>query len=304
MADKTGPKRIKNISGYFLKIAVSTVILYFLLSSLNITQLSAVLSTGGWITMSQVFFAGVGLWFVEYLRFYVTTKAILSKNATHPLLRVFFSGYALRFLIPGGLGEVGKMMFVPGRYSQRLIAYLADKGSLAFAVLVGGLAGAWTVFPKMRPYYWILLVIVPMIFLIARDIVLKQGRSLAGERAYPFKKVLWVTIPLSFLHVFIVALQYWLVLRSAQIPFPAVFTTVNIVLFAVMIPISFAGLGVREWTTLQMLRHFKILKETALVAPLLVFVCNVFIPALIGVGVILIFKMKPALFARKQIDLH
>lgn len=304
MSDKTTPKKLKKISGYFLKIIVSGVILYFLFSTLNLSQLSTVFLTVGWSTICLVFLAGVGLWFIEYLRFYIATRAILPNDNSSRFLRVFFSGYALRFVIPGGLGEVGKMMFVPGSYSRRLIAYLADKGSLALAVFVGGLSGVWRVYPQMRPYYWILLVVIPALFLIVRYFVRKQDLSLSGDYAYPVKKVLGVTIPLSFLHVFIMALQYWLVLKSVQIPFSAVFTTVNIVLFAVMIPISFAGIGVREWTTMQMLLHFEISKETALVAPLLVFVCNVFIPALIGVAVILIFKMKPALFARNQIDLH
>jgi len=287
MANYTGQKRYKKIFGFFLKIAFSAIILYFLLSSLNIFQLSVVLSTVGWTTVGQVFFAGVGLWLVEYLRFYLTTKPIIPEDNTGTLLRVFFSGYALRFLIPGGHGEVGKMVFVPGKYSQRLIAYLADKGSLAMAVSVGGLAGAWRVYPQLRPYYWILPVIVPVIFLVARRLV--------------HKKVLSVTIPLSFIHVFIMAVQYWLVLRCVNVPFPTIIITVNVVLIAVMIPISFAGLGVREWTTMQMLRYLEISKETALVAPLLVFICNVFIPALIGVGII--FKMKPTLFSRNQGDL-
>jgi len=304
MAGKTKSSRICKFSGYFFKIAVSTIILYFLLSSLNISQLSVVLSTEGRTTIYRVFFLGIILWLVEYLRFIISTNVILTEDTNDPLLRVFFSGYAMRFLIPGGLGEVGKMMFVPGKYSQRLIAYLADKGSLALAILVGGLVGVWKVYPQLRAFYWILFVIVPVVFLVVRHLVLKKSLSLNKEHLYPYKRVLMITIPLSFIHVFIVALQYWLILKSVDIPFSTIFMTVNIVLFAVMVPISIAGLGVREWTTLQLLRQFAIAKETALVAPLLVFVCNVFVPALVGVAVILIFKMKPALFRRNQTDLH
>lgn len=304
MANYTGQKKYKKILGVFLKIAISSIILYFLLSSINISQLSAVLSMVGWTTVGQVFFVGVGLWLVEYLRFYLTTKPILPENNTSTLLGVFFTGYALRFLVPGGHGEVGKMVFVPGKYSQRLIAYLADKGSLAMAVAVGGLAGVWQVYPQLRPYYWILPVIVPVIFLIARYFILKQRVFLSVVQEYPYKKVLSVTIPLAFIHVLIMAVQYWLVLRWVNIPFSTIITTVNVVLIAVMIPISFAGLGVREWTTMQMLRYFEISKETALVAPLLVFICNVFIPALIGVGIILIFKMKPTLLSRNKGNLQ
>ena len=304
MVGKIKLSRLNKFWGYLLKIAVSAVILYFLLSNIDIPQLSAGFSMVGWSTICLVFFLGVTLWFIEYLRFYISTKVILKKDTDGWLLRVFFSGYALRFLIPGGLGEVGKMMFIPGKYSQRLIAYLADKGSLAFVILIGGPAGVWKVFPQIRQYYWIPLLIVLVAFLIVYHLVLKKSRSFNGNQFYPLKKVLMVTIPLSFIHVFIMALQYWLILRSVDIPFSIVFMTVNIVLFAVMIPISFAGLGVREWTTLQILGQFAISKETALVTPLLVFVCNVLVPALIGVAVILIFKMKPALVTWNQIDLH
>ncbi|MBN2600681.1 MAG: flippase-like domain-containing protein [Candidatus Marinimicrobia bacterium] len=304
MVGKIKSSRQNKILGHFLKIAVSTVILYFLFSSINISQLSIVLSTNGGDAICLVFILGIILWFVEYLRFYISTNVILKKDTNDLLLQVFFSGYAMRFMIPGGLGEVGKMMFVPGKYSMRLIAYLADKGSLALAILIGGLAGVWSSYPQTRVYYWILLVVMPGAFLVVRRIVLKKNRLLIDEPDYPFKKVLIFTIPLSFIHVFIVTLQYWLILRSANIPLSTVFMTVNIVLFAVMIPISFAGIGVREWTSLQLLRQFAISKETAIVAPLLVFVCNVLIPALIGVAVMLIFKMKPTLIRRKQTDLH
>lgn len=43
---------------------------------------------------------------------------------------------------------------------------------------------------------------------------------------------------------------------------------------------------------MQLLAQFDITREVALLAPLLVFLGNVLLPALIGVGTMLLFKMK------------
>jgi len=300
MADNPEQRIRQKILGFLLKITFSAVILYFLLSTMDPAQLVSVLSDTGRTTVLLVFLAGTGIWLMEFLRFYITIKPVMNSDKSAPLWRVFFSGYALRFLIPGGHGEVGKMIFVSGKYSLRVVAYLLDKGSLALVVSVGGLMGVWQVYPQLRSYYWFLLLIVPAVLTAVLYFSRKRVLEQSGDQRYPFVRMVLITIPLSVLHVFLMATQYWLILRGAQIPFWAIFTTVNVVLFAVMVPVSFAGLGVREWTTLQLLRSFEISKESALVAPLLIFFCNVFVPALIGTGVILIFKMKPALFSRNR----
>ena len=304
MADNKENNRRNKILGLVLKIGFSFVILYFLFSSIDITHLTEYLSNAGMKIVLLVFVSGIGLLFMEYLRFYISLKPVIDNTQKTPLWRVFFSGYALRFVIPGGHGELGKMVFVSGRYSHRLLAYLLDKGSLAIVVLAGGLMGIWRLYPGLRIYYFGILVILPLFYITARYFLRKKKISLSDIGGYPFRRVLFTNIPLSIAHVLIMSFQYWLVLKAEQIPFIAIFTTVNIVLFAIMIPVSFAGLGVREWTTLQLLRHHAISKESAILAPLLVFLCNVFVPALIGVGFILVFKMRPTLFSKDNATLQ
>jgi len=295
---------VKRFLGFFLKLGFSAVVLYLIFSSIDIRQLAAYLKNAGLKTFVLILVAGMVLWLTEYLRFSISLKPVIDEPLKTPLRRIFFSGYALRFIIPGGHGEVGKMAFVSGPYSYRLIAYLMDKGSLAAVVLIGGLAGIWKLYPTTRVYYRLLVIIIPLVCFGAGYIIRKSKKGFPGIGKYPFKNVLAANIPLSIAHVMIMALQYWLVLKAYGVSFFSTYTTVNIVLCAIMIPISFAGLGVREWTTLQLLKFYSLPKESAILAPLLVFLCNVFIPALIGAIVILFFKMKPKLFPKDSATLH
>lgn len=282
----------RSIAGFGVKLCISVGILYLIFSRIDLPRIREVLLNTGWRRLGLIAIAGLGVWCVEYLRFVVALLPIIDHDKEMPLWRVFFSGYALRFVIPGGHGELGKMLFINGRYLQRVLAYIIDKGSLAAAVLFAGFISAWKIFPQYRSRYWIILLVTPILVLLIGVFYRKLHSKISGIAEYPYNAVLPVTIPLSLLHVLLMALQYWLILRNFDISFWTVFGTVSIIMIALMLPISLAGLGVREWISLQVLVQFNVTREAALLAPLLVFFWNVLLPALIGVGTMLLFKMR------------
>ncbi|MGC9363049.1 MAG: lysylphosphatidylglycerol synthase transmembrane domain-containing protein [Fidelibacterota bacterium] len=295
MADGLSKRWLRSVAGLALKLFVSAGILYLIFTRTDIHHIGDALLMTGWRTVGLVLIAGLGIWWVEYWRFYATVEPLLDGNIETPLWRVFFSGYAFRFVIPGGHGELGRMLFIGGRYSRRLLAYIIDKGSLAVVVLLTGFFGVWTLYRQYSSYYCFLLLVIPILILLLWIIFRKRRKVFTGFGAYPYRAVLPKTIPLSLLHILLMALQYWLVLRCFDISFWAACGTVGVVMTALMLPISLAGLGVREWVSLQLLAQFDITREVALLAPLLVFLCNVLVPALIGVATLILFKMKPRL---------
>ncbi len=282
----------RSIAGFGVKLCISVGILYLVFSRIDLPRIGEVFLTTGWRRIGLIAIAGLGVWYVEYQRFVTALLPIIDRDKEMPLWRVFFSGYALRFVIPGGHGELGKMLFVGGRYLQRVLAYIIDKGSLAFAVLFAGLISAWKIYPQYRSHYWVVLLVAPILVLLIWIIYRKFHSKFSVIAKYPFKAILPVTIPLSLLHVLLMALQYWLILHNFDVSFWTLFGTVSIIMIALMLPISLAGLGVREWISLQILVQFDVTREAALLAPLLVFFWNVLLPALIGVGTMLLFNMK------------
>lgn len=282
----------RSIAGFGVKLCISVGILYLVFSRIDLPRIGEVLLNTGWRRLGLIAIAGLGIWCVEYLRFVAALLPIIDRDKEMPLWRVFFSGYALRFVIPGGHGELGKMLFIGGRYLQRVLAYIIDKGSLAVTVLFAGLISAWKIYPQYRSHYWIILLVIPLLVLLIGVFYRKLHSKISGIVEYPYKAILPVTIPLSLLHVLLMVLQYWLILRNFDVSFWTLFGTVSIIMIALMLPISLAGLGVREWISLQVLVQFNVTREAALLAPLLVFFWNVLLPALIGIGTMLLFKMK------------
>lgn len=282
----------RSIAGFGVKLCISVGILYLVFSRIDLPRIGEVLLNTGWRRLGLIAIAGLGIWCVEYLRFVAALLPIIDRDKEMPLWRVFFSGYALRFVIPGGHGELGKMLFIGGRYLQRVLAYIIDKGSLAVTVLFAGLISAWKIYPQYRSHYWIILLVIPLLVLLIGVFYRKLHSKISGIVEYPYKAILPVTIPLSLLHVLLMVLQYWLILRNFDVSFWTLFGTVSIIMIALMLSISLAGLGVREWISLQVLVQFNVTREAALLAPLLVFFWNVLLPALIGIGTMLLFKMK------------
>ena len=285
----------RSIAGFGVKLCISVGILYLIFSRIDLPRVGEVLLTTGWWRIGLIAIAGLGVWCVEYQRFVTALLPIIDRDKEMPLWRGFFSGYAFRFVIPGGHGELGRMLFISGSYSRRLLAYIIDKGSLAVVVLLTGLIGIWTIYRQYRSYYWFLIIMIPILILLIGIIYRRLRRKISGIGKYPYRTVLPITIPFSLLHILLMALQYWLVLRCFDVSFWAACGTVSVVMMALMLPVSLAGLGVREWISMQLLAQFDITREVALLAPLLVFLGNVLVPALIGVATLLLFKMKPRL---------
>ena len=71
-----------------------------------------------------------------------------------------------------------------------------------------------------------------------------------------------------------------------------IFRTIPLILFSNLIPITYAGLGLREKFAIEVLSKYGISSEIAITASLTVFIFNVLIPAVVGLYYIIRSKRK------------
>ncbi|MBS1271087.1 MAG: hypothetical protein MAGBODY4_00216 [Candidatus Marinimicrobia bacterium] len=284
-------KRLVSGVVILIKLCISAALLYWITRQIEFRQLGQFVreNTG---TVILVLGFALLLWAVEFLRFLILCRQGGLTQPIQQILRVFFVGFSLRFVLPGSQGEIGKMLFIRGEPSRRVAVYVIEKVSFVFAVLFSvGLLG-WIVFPD---YVWLEILLLAL--LIAGLFLWKPLAQWNFVKKYLSEKlrrrrVFLLQLGFSFVHIAIVVLQYWVFLRIFDIGLLEMGSIVSLVLAAILIPISFAGLGVRESVAFTLLQQYGVTADVGIGVPLLVFAVNVVLPALIGVVIFLSQRMK------------
>ncbi len=93
--------------------------------------------------------------------------------------------------------------------------------------------------------------------------------------------------------MFLTIFQYFILLNNfVSFHFFSAVVSIPLILFSNLIPITYAGLGLREKFAIEVLAKYDISSETAITASLTVFIFNVLLPSLIGVYYIIQRKRK------------
>jgi len=290
MAKSSGSRRLSGIILAGFKFGLSAVILYFLFYRFDYRLLLSLLQPGGARTGVILVASGVLVWIVEYYRFCLTLRPVTQSVKRDLLVKVFFTGYAMRFILPGGHGEIGKMLFIPGSNTGKVMAYLVDKVSFIAVVLMSFVISYWYLFPSRRFYLLILPILILGGFILIRQLNIGRTIKRYFYVNYPFLKIGYTVLGLSLIQFFMVIFQYWYLLHSTGISPQVVAGVVSIILTVIMIPVSLAGLGLREWASWRLFQDFNVPQELALAAPLVIFTVNVLIPAIIGAIVFLLIR--------------
>ena len=92
-----------------------------------------------------------------------------------------------------------------------------------------------------------------------------------------------IIILLQIFYMIITVFQYFIILLLfSEISFFQTLISIPLVLCANIIPITFAGLGLRETFAITVLANYQIQSEIAVTASLIVFLFNSALPALVG----------------------
>lgn len=285
-----------------LKILISGLIFYLLFRKLDLTQLRAgFIRTGLEIVFFLLFTAifKLGLLYVNWRKFlFIHTDYRASGSEVR---RSFLIGESLRFLIPGGYGMIGKIFFVRSSRALATLSVALEKffqiwTSLSFAVLAGYFY--FTGLPvALRLTIIFIVVFLPLwLYLISGFARWEKVRSL---RSNYLQLLPGVGLRLIIYMVVTIWQYYVLLNRLGEIDFWQAAITVPLILSANLIPVTFAGLGLRESFAAGLLPAFGFSMGTAVYVSLLIFFFNSLLPALAGL-IMLIVKGSDQHYSRSS----
>lgn len=288
-------KLIRNRYFYFIKIIITSVILYFIFRKINFHQLyisfiELKLSS----ILLIIFTAGIKI-FIEYLNWGSYLKINPEYN---PKKSEIFSshmiGHALRFLIPGGHAVVGKMFYVN---NEKKLSFMSVGIEKFFQIWINLLSASFAAVFYFRSKF-ILPTILAFVFIIFLPFIIYLLKHLDRKNNFTtyFKQYLKI-IPRIFImqivYMSLTIFQYFILLNNfLHFHIFSAIVSVPLILFSNLIPITYAGLGLREKFAIEVLSKYGISSETAITVSLTVFIFNVLLPSLIGLYFIIRSKRK------------
>jgi len=204
------------------------------------------------------------------------------------VLRSYLIGLPLRFLVPGGPASVAKVLWVNNTSRKASIfSFGAERAFMTWATWSFAIGAA--LFYYGANAVWILvllavLVIPSPLWVWLLMAVRPKDRVLRASYA---AHAPWMCVLQVFASLLCFA-QYWLLLvRFLPVSFPATVKLMGLTNFSNSIPITLAGLGLRESFAVHFLDGVGITAAQAVSATLTLFVIQDIIPALVGAVVML-----------------
>lgn len=207
-------------------------------------------------------------------------------------------GMALGLLTPGRVGEVGRAaLFPPGARLAVGGLFLVDRTADVAAIAMAAGFGTAAVAPPIWQSWLILAgfgaggaaLVLPAIVPVALrwKPLPEQARVRLATLASAFDALRWRDVALNLLAASLltaldVVSLYVLARTFEPVAFTAIAFAFPWILLTNLVPITPAGLGVREGTAVAILQAYGVQTATAVNATLLLFVINSVFPALLG----------------------
>jgi uncharacterized membrane protein YbhN (UPF0104 family) len=278
-------KLVKKRIVFAVKIVVTVLIIYFIVKQIDVQQLIKNFQLLGISTIGIILVTAIPKLFIQYSNW----NKYLSLNSgylpqKYEVGKSFFIGLALRFLLPGGVGTFGKMYFVNNKKSATIVSVGVERIFLTWKnVFFAAFAGIFyfqTVNLYLKIAIFILVAIAPfLIYLLSyftkRENIKRYFRN--------YLRIAPKIIIAQIVFVCISFLQYFVILKNfVDIKFFDVVISVPLVHFSHIIPVSFAGFGLRELFAIEVFSKFNINPEQAIICTLTIFFVNSVLPAFVG----------------------
>ncbi|MDP2174022.1 MAG: lysylphosphatidylglycerol synthase domain-containing protein [Candidatus Cloacimonadaceae bacterium] len=209
------------------------------------------------------------------------------------VLTSYLIGLPLRFLIPGGSASMGKVLFVDNssRHAS-LFSFGAERAFQTWATWTFALAAGLFYFGGSA-LVWVLVgfAVIALAPLWAYGIfgLFEKSRVLMDGYRQKAPKI----ASLQLFGALIMHLQYWLILRqSGVIPLFQSLMRMSLTNFANSIPVTVAGLGLRESFAIHFLADAGFNPAQAVAATLTLFIFQDILPGIAGAFVLLSAKRK------------
>jgi glycosyltransferase 2 family protein len=224
------------------------------------------------------------------------------KPQTKEIISSFLIGDALRFVVPGGYGTLGKMYFVNNHKKDTFISMGVEKflqiwSTLSFAAFASifyfdeinlAIKIAVTAFIWFSPFLLSIISSIPKFHKI-------------HKYSIQYNKYIPAILGRQVVYMLLTITQYYVIMTNfLSVNFWNVFVAVPLILSANILPITYAGLGLRETFAIKVLQKFGIKASISITCSLIIFAVNNILPALVGVYFIIARKNQERVLPDKS----
>lgn len=260
-----------------LKILLAAVVFSYLVWYLDPAMLWEAIAQveGGRLLICGVLaLLGIG---VQWLKWQYLARSILPNISWSDSLYSLLGGAALGFVTPGRLGEMGRGVFLQGGRAHLMLLTAADKLSSVVVTLSLGWLAAWLLWPGFR--IGLILVLIPI------GLGVWWGRARWGGHLKVVRNVSgWGNIVgLSLLFNLLFMSQfYWLVRSGLAVDHIIVLAIPVVFAIKALLPVGFLDIGIREAAAVFVFSALGLEVQSAFVASIILFACNICLPAAVG----------------------
>ncbi|MCH9008566.1 flippase-like domain-containing protein [candidate division KSB1 bacterium] len=287
---------------FFGKLAVTAAVLFLLVHTIRPSTLVAAFDSANlaYLLMAATLLAPNLL--VQLAKWRFLLKLANRSVSLGTAYRSLMVGFALGFVTPGRLGEVGRALYVKEISQTKTFALaVMDKLTNLIITLVVGLTGllafeALNLNPTLRASLIVTLTLLAGFILwslLGRNVARASGRF---TRIYDFsRKHLSILWGFSILFYTVYLTQFTLLLLNfqtasfADLPVAAS----SVFLVKTVLPISFGDLGIREGASVFFMQKVGVAPAAAFNAALLLYLLNVAFPSLVGLPILLRTRRSP-----------
>ena len=212
---------------------------------------------------------GIG---VQWMKWQLLLRDQIPEINRRDALYSLLGGAALGLVTPSRLGELGRGVFLGRSRAKAALLTAVDKLSSAAVTLGLGAVAAWILWPQLRGLLLLLFCIL--------GALLYWGwcrRKASGPIAWGAIAGLSVLFNVVFMAQF-----FYLVTASVATNSAVVLAVPVIFALKTLLPLGFLDLGVREAAAILVFSSLGLEPQPAFVASVLIFVCNVCLPASLG----------------------
>jgi uncharacterized protein (TIRG00374 family) len=295
------------------KILIAGGLLFFLIKSVEYDKIIYALSNANLYVLAAVVLLGIVNIYLQYSKWNLTSREVLGVSDKLKSIRSLFYGFSAGIITPLRIGEYfGRgIEFKDKSLLQVTLATLVDKFfPLVIVTFIGSISSLLFIYLYYQVAFYVVVALFIIIFTLFYILILLLlshkfwntflfSRIKSSQKLKTFfnklkifqsldKKYFYKMLLISFLFYFCFLMQYALLVSafSNHYDFMHYLWAANLIMFTKTIipPISMGELGIREGASVYFLTQMGESASVAFNASILLFIINLLIPALIGVG--------------------